>query len=202
VIHDPVSGEDVYRRTMTAEGAELADAFFRERDIPVAVFTTDGLYLDPRIPNWQLWRPPPLASPRDLREIGRLQEHKILKVVAHAEPKVADRLHPCAAEALGEDLYVTRTAPTLVEALHLGVSKGEALQRVAGLLDVPRDEIIAFGDSDNDLPMFAAAGIRVAMGNAVPEVKAAADLVTLSNEEDGIAAALEQLGLLEIAVNP
>jgi len=192
-IHDPVAGRVLRLRPMATEDVERAAAFFRERDIPMALFTTDGLYLDTRIPNRHLWHPPPLPPPRDLASLGRFRHHKILKVVAHAEPHSVDLLHPSAVEALGDHLYITRTAPTLVEALDHTVSKGQALQHVAGLLDVPREEIVAFGDHDNDLPMFAVAGVSVAMGNAAPEVKAAADLTTLSNEEDGIAAVLEQL---------
>jgi Cof subfamily protein (haloacid dehalogenase superfamily) len=192
-IHDPVAGRDLRRRTMTVDGVERATEFFRERDIPLAIFTTVGLYLDARIPNQHLWQPAPLPPPHDLAEIARFRDYQVLKIAAHAEPGVVDELHPSAVEALGDELYVTRTAPTLVEALDPTVSKGEALRHVAGLLGVPREEIVAFGDSDNDLPMFAAAGLSVAMGNAPPEVKAAADLTTLSNEEDGIAVALQQL---------
>jgi Cof subfamily protein (haloacid dehalogenase superfamily) len=196
-IHDPVAGHVLHQRTMATEEVELAVAFFHEREVPLALFTTDGLYLDRRIPNQHLWHPAPLPPPRDLASVGRVRDHEILKVAAHAEPETVDWLHPLAVEVLGEQLYVTRTAPTLVEALRPGVSKGEGLEYVAGLLDVPREGIVAFGDSDNDLPMFAAAGFSVAMGNAAPEAKAAADFITLSNEEDGIVAALEQIDLLD-----
>ena len=201
-IHDPVEGRDLRRRSMATEDVELAVSFFRERDIPMALFATDALYLDDRIPNQHLWHPAPLPPPRDLARMREFRNHEILKVAAHAEPDVIDWLHPCAVEALGNELYITRTAPTLVEALRHGVSKGEALQHVARLLDVSREEIVAFGDSDNDLPMFAAAGLSVAMGNAAPEVRAAADVITASNEQDGIAAALEQLDLLTVATSP
>ena len=54
-------------------------------------------------------------------------------------------------------------------------------------------EVISFGDAANDIPMLEVAGMGVAMGNASGEVKAAADMVTLTNNEDGIAAALEKL---------
>ena len=54
-------------------------------------------------------------------------------------------------------------------------------------------EIVAFGDAENDLLMIKNAGLGVAMGNAQPEVKAQADLVTLSNEQDGIAEVLESI---------
>ena len=54
-------------------------------------------------------------------------------------------------------------------------------------------EVISFGDAANDIPMLQTAGMGVAMGNAQETVKAAADMVTLSNNEDGIADALEKL---------
>ena len=85
---------------------------------------------------------------------------------------------------------------TYLELLHPEVSKGAALRRIAHMLGVARDEVIAFGDSHNDLDMLAFAGVGVAMGNASAEVKALADLITDSNEDDGIATALERLGVI------
>jgi len=76
------------------------------------------------------------------------------------------------------------------------VSKGAALRRIAHTLDVPREQIIAFGDNHNDLDMLEFAGVGVAMGNASAEAKAVADLVTGSNLQDGIAQALLHLGVV------
>jgi len=73
-----------------------------------------------------------------------------------------------------------------------GVSKDTSLERVTWKLGISPDEVMAFGDAQNDLGMLNFAGIGVAMGNAVPELKAAADEVTLSNNDDGIAATLEK----------
>ena len=61
------------------------------------------------------------------------------------------------------------------------------------MLGMEPAEMISFGDAANDIPMLKAAGMGVAMGNADAAVKAAADMVTLSNNADGIAAALEKL---------
>lgn len=71
-------------------------------------------------------------------------------------------------------------------------SKAEALKFLMERLDVTRDELIACGDSPNDEDMIKFAGFGVAMGNALPEVKEIADYVTLSNEEDGVAAVIEE----------
>ena len=68
-----------------------------------------------------------------------------------------------------------------------GVTKATALTQLAALLQVPLSEVMAIGDSDNDLPMLEAAGQAVAMGNAVDAVKAACAYETGSCEDDGVA---------------
>ena len=73
-----------------------------------------------------------------------------------------------------------------------GVSKGSALLWLGEYLKIQPEEMIAFGDSGNDIDMLRAAGIGVAMGNAEEEAKAAADFVTLANTEDGIVYALKK----------
>jgi hydroxymethylpyrimidine pyrophosphatase-like HAD family hydrolase len=59
-------------------------------------------------------------------------------------------------------------------------------------LGIKQEEVMAIGDEENDLPMIRYAGIGVAMANAVPIIKEAADVVTLSNQEDGVAAVIEE----------
>lgn len=80
-----------------------------------------------------------------------------------------------------------------IEVTDKTASKGEALLRLGVMLHVPREEIMAFGDSGNDVEMIRAAGVGVAMANAEPAVKEMADFVTLSNTEDGVAHAIEKM---------
>jgi len=76
-----------------------------------------------------------------------------------------------------------------------GVSKGSGLRQLASLLNVDMSETLALGDNLNDLDMMTAAGLGIAMGNATEETKALADHVTESNNDDGVARALEQFVL-------
>jgi len=80
-----------------------------------------------------------------------------------------------------------------VEVLPLGLSKATGLALAASRLGVTKDRAIAFGDMPNDLPMFRWAACGVAMANAHPSLLTAADEVTLSNDEDGVAVVLELL---------
>ncbi len=72
-------------------------------------------------------------------------------------------------------------------------TKGHTLTAFAAALGISPGQIMAFGDSENDLTMLRAAGHAVAMANAIPEAKAVADEVTLSNDEDGVALVIERL---------
>lgn len=76
-----------------------------------------------------------------------------------------------------------------------GVNKGVTLIELGNMLGIGPEEIMACGDRDNDIAMLKAAGLGVAMGNAEDEVKAAADYITLSNEEEGAAKAIERFVL-------
>ena len=71
-----------------------------------------------------------------------------------------------------------------------GIDKGIGLKKLAGYLGISPDETLAIGDSGNDASIIQAAGIGIAMGNATEDIKAIADDITLSIEEDGVAAAL------------
>lgn len=81
----------------------------------------------------------------------------------------------------------------IVELLPLGLSKATGLSLAARRLGVKATETIAFGDMPNDIPMFAWSGHGVAMANAHRELRAVADEVTTSNQDDGIAVVLERL---------
>lgn len=78
---------------------------------------------------------------------------------------------------------------------HPSADKGTALTALANLLGYHKDELMAIGDGGNDIPMFEAAGLSVAMGNAPAFVKAKAAYTTLPNTQDGCAAAIETLAL-------
>jgi Cof subfamily protein (haloacid dehalogenase superfamily) len=109
-------------------------------------------------------------------------------------PKLSDdELAQAAVRAAGGFVSVAMAGQGIVELLPLGLSKATGLSLAARRLGVKAADTIAFGDMPNDLPMFAWASYGVAMADAHEELKAVADEVTSSNEEDGIAVVLERL---------
>ncbi len=101
-------------------------------------------------------------------------------------------------ELRSSDLKVdaVRSKPIYCEVNPYGVHKASAVERVARHFGLTLEDVIAFGDGENDLTMIREAGVGIAMGNAVDSVKSVAKLVTKSNDEDGIAVALKELKLL------
>lgn len=91
------------------------------------------------------------------------------------------------------DLEITSSSTTNLEITARGVDKGKGLLALGRHWGIGPQEMMALGDGENDLSMFAVSGQPVAMGNASPGVKAAAARVTLSNREDGVAEAIEAL---------
>ncbi len=97
-----------------------------------------------------------------------------------------------AQKALAGLACVVRSQPYYLDVTPPGTSKGRLVELLSGRLGIPREEIAVLGDMENDLEMFKRAGFAIAMGNAAAEVKSRAQAITLSNEEDGFAVALER----------
>ncbi|MEI5989665.1 hypothetical protein A5881_001158 [Enterococcus termitis] len=94
------------------------------------------------------------------------------------------------------DCHLTRSNPYTVDIIPIGGSKLVGIQQCIDHFDILLEEVMAFGDSWNDLEMLSHVGVGVAMGNAEEEIKEAAKYVTKSNEEDGIYHALRHYGVI------
>ena len=116
-----------------------------------------------------------------------------VKILMSVDPGQIAAVQRQIAALLPEDLTVVQTAAFYLEVIPRAIDKGRGLVQICRALGLRPAEVIAFGDAENDIPMLRTAGVGVAMGNADAAVKAAADRVTRSNNEDGIAAALEEL---------
>lgn len=91
---------------------------------------------------------------------------------------------------LGQGLTITRTHPRLVEGTAPGVDKGAGVRRLCARLGIDPAQVLAIGDSDNDIPMLQTVGLGIGMGNASPGVEAVADWLAPPFDKDGAAVAL------------
>ena len=116
-----------------------------------------------------------------------------IKILMSVQPEELPKVQQRIAEMLPETLTVVQTAAFYLEVIPKVINKGQGIRDICKVLGITPAEVISFGDAANDIPMLQEAGVGVAMGNASEAVKQAADMVTRSNNEDGIAAALERL---------
>lgn len=102
------------------------------------------------------------------------------------------RAATAAAERFGERLSASRSQPYYLDVTHPEANKGSVVRFLSARYDIPTGAIATIGDMANDVSMFAASGLPIAVGNATPEVQSAARLVSTSNEEEGFANAVER----------
>ncbi|MFD1670556.1 sugar-phosphatase [Agrilactobacillus yilanensis] len=119
--------------------------------------------------------------------------HRFSKVMMIDDPKLISAAGPKIPEALHDQYYIVNSTPYFIEVMNKNVSKGNAIAELASYLNIQQDEIMAIGDERNDLTMLEYAGTGVAMGNAVPQVKAIANKHTTDNNESGVGKAIQTI---------
>lgn len=117
------------------------------------------------------------------------------KCMISGEPEILERLERVLNDAVGVHLGIFRSEPYFLEVMPEGLNKASALGLLLEHLGCDREELIACGDGFNDVHMVEYAGLGVAMANACGPVKAVADFVTKSNDEDGVAYVVEKFML-------
>ena len=114
------------------------------------------------------------------------------KLLFFEDPEPLGEIERRIVAKFGQRAIFAYSAPFCLEATAVGVTKASGLRLLCEQLGVSMGQVIAFGDQGNDREMIEAAGLGVAMGNAIDELKAVADVVTGTNDEGGIAQLLAQ----------
>jgi len=122
-----------------------------------------------------------------------LLAHEIVKLAVRHPSATPDEMLDALADSGLDGFHATTSGAPFLEISGPGVTKAHGVARLATHLGLEARQVLAVGDARNDVEMLEWSGIGVAMGNAVAEAIAAADHTTASNEEDGLAAAIERL---------
>ena len=126
----------------------------------------------------------------EVKDLAAFLDFAPVKLLLSARPEVLPEVRSKTDRLLPKGLITVQTAPFYFEIIPSSINKGRALTQICRILSVDPARTMAFGDSENDIPMLQAAGFGVAMGNAAESVKTAADFITASNNDDGIAKAI------------
>ncbi|MEN9231003.1 MAG: Cof-type HAD-IIB family hydrolase [Thermostichus sp. DG02_5_bins_236] len=192
LIRDPVGQVTLKHWAMDWELAE--DLLQRLQDHPLVVhlYIEDQLYLRELSPLSQAYAQ---RSQVPFQVLSSAQQgQRPTKVLAMSEDAdlISELLGSLRQQYSREQLYLTRSEPIFLEATHPAVNKGNAARFLAEeVLGLSADQVMAIGDSDNDIEMIQYAGIGVAMGNASAALLPHADWVAPSVDQDGVAAAIE-----------
>jgi Cof subfamily protein (haloacid dehalogenase superfamily) len=193
LVLDLARGESTRHRPLPSEIASEVVRGLRRRlpDVCFATETESRFALERAFEGaWDAWQLPPGTRFGDALELVTVP---VTKLIARDVTCSTDELAAIAAEIVGESAVVSHAGRWVVEINMAGVSKGAALEELAAELGIAAREAVAFGDYPNDLPMLAWAGRSFAPANAHESVLAEVDEVTESNDDDGVARAIERL---------
>jgi len=191
LVADPVSGEFLLHVPIPVPLAREAVAAIQEAGHGLNCYVDDELYVAAVTPEAERYAS---FQHLELHVVGPLLdwlERPPTKLVVVGDPEALDRLGADLRARFDGRLFIAKSLPFFLELAHPDVSKGTGLQFVADRLGFTREETIAFGDGENDLELIDWAGYSVAVENAHPVVKARADLIAPSAEEEGVAQVLE-----------
>ncbi len=155
---------------------------------------TDWFVTDPSGPHvaretWTVQFPPTVVSSVEgITDVVKL-------VGVHDDEALVEDATASVRRVFGGIVSAARSQPYYLGVTHPRANKGAVVDYAVAVLGVPRSAIAVLGDMPNDLLMFARGGLSIAMGNAEPEVKAGADAVTTSNDDDGFALAIDRFVL-------
>ncbi len=187
------SGEVLLHKVLDVATAQSLVEYCDFADLSLNYYLDDNLYISKLNPWAELYSSrtgAPLNPVGDLRIFADRAPTKVLIV---NDPARIIQLYAELAPRYAEQAYVTISNVEYLEFMPPGVDKGKALAVVAGYYGIPREKVIAFGDANNDIPLIAWAGMGIAMENAKPEARAAADRIAPRYDEDGVAVVLEEL---------
>ena len=206
VISDPVKDDVIYMKTIETAVVKRAVEFARANKIYLELYTTEKFYAERT--NWSdVVHRNYFGVDPVIEDLDKVCEcHKIVKaeLISHNKKEDAEilmfkkefdgilRFSPAHSPAYPDIEFMNIVDP--------GVSKGAALRFLIEYSGLKKDEVLAIGDGLNDVPLFEAAGTKVAMGNAYDELKALADDITLDVGNGGVAAAIDKYILSNLKI--
>ena len=192
-IVDCVSGEVVHQHFLPLEIVPELYEFAKERgaglityfgDIVISAFEPDEFILLEAGINWLLVRHQP-----DFVEFVNYDINKCLMTAPGEQAAIYEKELQ---ERFGDRISVYRSEPFFIEIMPKNVDKADGMEHILGKLGITAENAVCCGDGYNDISMIRYAGVGVAMGNAQPAVKEAADYIAATNDEDGLVEVIEK----------
>jgi len=192
-IRNERTGEVLLDEHLDLGVAQEMVAFCAREGLNLNYYLDDSLYIA-QLNEWAELYSSRTGAP--LNPVGDLRcfaDRAPTKALIVADPVLIQQLYAQFAPQYRDRAYVTISNVEYLEFMPHGVDKGKALSVLSSHYGIPQAKVIAFGDADNDTPMIRWAGLGVAMENAKPDAKAAAQRLAPAYDADGVAVVLEEL---------
>ena len=195
-IIDCKTGEDIFRAQFPRDCIEEAIGFSRQAHIAMVAYDADGIVTEGPVDQYVLHESRNNDIPvKQVEDLAAYLHDPFVKLLLCGAPERIAGLEPVMAAHFRGRLDIYQAESVFLEVMPLGINKAAGLEKLMRKLGVDRKAMMACGDANNDLPMMRLAGLSVAMGNAYENVKQAADFITKSNNDDGVAYAIERFVL-------
>lgn len=182
------TGETIYQRPLPLAMIPALRAFAAQNGCGLATHLDDTLISAFPPDPYVAWEAHINGMPmRHVEDFAEFVNFDVYKCFMTAESEKAAVLEKKLQAMYGDALGIYRSEPYFIEIVPKGVDKGDSLGRLMEHIGIAREDVICCGDGFNDISMMRYAGVGVAMGNAQQAVKDAADYVTASNDDDGVA---------------
>lgn len=195
LIREYPSGRTIHHLPVPLETCKALAAFCEARGLHLQAYVDDELYVPDMGPETQQYA---AACKVEAHPVGSLflwmQEPSSKLLIIH-DPATIQTIAGEVRELLGPAVTITQSWPSYLEIINNQVSKGTALAALANAMGLQREEVMAVGDSLNDIPMLTWAGTSFAISHAPEAVRKAATYVTTAGAGDGVAEALKRMGL-------
>lgn len=183
----------LYSKRMSAQQAKKVIDYFRSQNVHINAYSQDKLFVeqdDELIKEYVTNRYVQYHVLDNLEELDLSKLNKLLGIEPDA--KKMERVVSDLTEMFKDELFIVKSMHHYCEVTHPEATKGKAIEFLCKYWNIDISETMAIGDNDNDIDMIKTAHIGVAMGNGTPNLKAAADFVTKSVEDDGVVYAIEK----------
>ena len=193
LIYDHRTGRTLFSNAIPAETALAVVRMLEQMGLYVQAYPGKGYYCERRCAFTEGYERSIRVPATELGvPVSQWMQGDMVKLLAIAPPEELDRALPTLRAAFPTVNFM-KSRPHYCEIVARGIDKGVALRKLGEMTGVAVDEIMAFGDGQNDVSMLAAAGIGVAMENAVEDCRRAAKRIAPRNTEDGVAQVIEEL---------
>lgn len=193
-IIDCATGETLYRKQLDAKYVPQLCSFAREQGVVIITYNKQGVVSENPEDEWALKECFTCKLPmQKVEDLAAYVDYPICKMLITLDPARRDEVLEAGRKQFAGEIDLYPSSPFFIEAVPLGVAKDVSLGSLLESRGLTRDNLMACGDGLNDRSMIRFAGVGVAMQNAEPPVKEAADYVTVAdNNHDGVAEAIEK----------